>query len=107
MSSERCFGGFAGHNVDRRQWAGTGSWPNGGNERDSRRTRPSLYAWRPPEAGVMRAEYREGRTFAVPWRCWKAGILLNPAVHTVSLEEISGSRRFRPMALRPNLPRSP
>ena len=24
MSYERCFGGFAGHNVDRRLWAGSG-----------------------------------------------------------------------------------
>jgi hypothetical protein len=24
---------------------------------------------------------RSGRTFAVPGRCWKAGVLLNPAVH--------------------------
>jgi hypothetical protein len=25
-----------------------------------------------------------GRTFAVPGRCWKAGVLPNPAVHAIS-----------------------
>ena len=30
------------------------------------------------------ANYRSGRTFAVPGRCRKVGLLTNPAVHTVS-----------------------
>ena len=41
--------------------------------------------------GIVRnrkLEGRSGRTFAVPKRCWKAGVLPNAAVHTVSRSRV-------------------